>query len=65
MKKSLFIRFANEGSYYKHVNIDLTKIKDPMEFPREVFFTIDNLRVAIKREDWDELKENLNKNKYE
>jgi hypothetical protein len=61
MKKSLFIRFANEGEYYKHVNIDISKIKNPMEFPKEVFFSIDDIRVAIKREDWDEIKKELNK----
>jgi len=28
-----------------------------MIFPSEVFFTIDGMRVAVKREDWEELQQ--------
>ena len=57
MKKSIFVRFANESTYYTHIKIDITKIQDVMMFTKEVFFTVDGIRVAVKKEDWD----NLNK----
>lgn len=50
------VRFANESFYYKRIEIDIEKIKDVLIFPSEVFFTIDDIRVAIKKEDWVELK---------
>lgn len=57
MKSELLVRLANEGLYYNRINIDPKNIKDPMIFPREVFFTIDGMRVAVKREDWEELQQ--------
>jgi hypothetical protein len=42
--------------------VDISKIENPLIFPNEVFFNVDNIRVAIKREDWDQLQE---KNKQE
>ena len=61
MKKDFLVRFANDNVYYTRANIDLKKIKEPMIFPNEVFFTIDDLRVAIKRNDWEEIKKELTK----
>lgn len=55
------VRFANESIYYKRINIDVTKIKNPMVFAHEVFFDIDKIRVAVKREDWDEIKNLITK----
>ena len=59
MKEELLVRFANETIYYNRVSVDPEKIKDPLIFPIEVFFTIDNVRVAVKKDDWDELQNKL------
>jgi len=61
MKKELMVRFANESIYYTRITVSLDKIKDELEFPNEVFFTIDDTRVAVKREDWEEIKNEMNK----
>lgn len=50
------VRFANESVYYSRIDIDTKKIKNPMVFPQEVFFDVDNIRVAVKKEDWEEIK---------
>ena len=59
MNVELLVRFANEGHYYNNININPEKIKDVMVFPKEVFFTIDDVRVACDREDWDRIQEKL------
>lgn len=56
MKKELFVRLANEGVYYSRITVDPKKIKNPLIFPNEVFFDIDNVRVAVKKEDWEEIQ---------
>jgi hypothetical protein len=57
MKKvEVLVRFTNEGVYYNKIKIDPTKIKDPRVFKDEVFVRIDGITVAIKREDWNNLK---------
>ena len=55
MKIELMVRFANEGLYYNRIKIDPDRIEDPLVFPNEVFFTIDGIRVAVKREDWEKI----------
>lgn len=57
MKEELLVRFANESLYYKRIEIDLEKIKNVLVFPNEVFFSVDDIRVAIKKEDWNNLQE--------
>ena len=59
MKKTLMVRFANENVYYSRIDIDITKIKNEMVFAHEVFFDIDNIRVAVKKEDWEEIKNEI------
>lgn len=59
MKVELLVRFANEGLYYNRIMVDPSRIEDPMIFIGEVFFNIDGVRVAIKREDWDEIQEKI------
>jgi hypothetical protein len=59
MKEEILVRFANETIYNSRININPEKIKDVMVFPKEVFFTIDDVRVACDREDWDELQNKL------
>jgi hypothetical protein len=63
MKHEIYVRIANESTYYSKINIDPVKIKNPLIFPEEVFFDIDNIRVAIKKDDWNEMMEEHNKNK--
>lgn len=53
MKQSVLVRFANEMHYINTVEIDTTKLTDIMRFREEVFATIDGIRIAIKREDFD------------
>jgi hypothetical protein len=55
-KIEVLVRFANEGTYYNTISIDPKKIEDPMIFTDEVFVTIDGLRVAIKKEDWNKIE---------
>jgi hypothetical protein len=61
MKKEVFVRYANEGVYYSRIIVDPKNIKEPMIFPNEVFFTVDNIRVAVKKEDWEELQKDTEK----
>jgi hypothetical protein len=61
MKHEIFVRFANEGTYYSRITINPKKIKNPLIFTDEVFFDIDNIRVAVKKEDWNELMKKHNK----
>jgi len=51
-KVEVLVRFANETVYYNKINIDPTKIENPMVFIDEVFVSIDGIRVAMKKEDW-------------
>ena len=55
-KIDILVRFANEGVYYNTVSVDPKKIKDPMVFIDEVFITIDDIKVAIKKEDWNKIE---------
>jgi hypothetical protein len=56
-KVDILVRFANEGTYYNTISIDPKKIEDPMVFIDEVFVTIDGIRVAMKKEDWNTLEQ--------
>jgi hypothetical protein len=56
-KIEVLVRFANEGTYYNTISIDPKKIEDPMIFTDEVFVTIDGIRVAMKKEDWNNLEQ--------
>lgn len=56
MKKEVYVRFANEGVYYNKINVNPNNLKDPQIFDEEVFCTIDGIRVAMKRNEWEDLK---------
>ncbi len=56
-KVEIYVRFANEGLYYDKINVDPTKISNPRIFTDEVFFNIDGIRVAIKKEDWEKIEQ--------
>ena len=51
----VYVRFANDCTYYNKINLDPEKVKDPQIFQDEVFCTLDNLRVAIPRLEWDRI----------
>ena len=55
MENEYLVRFANESYYQTRLKIDSSKIKDPLELREEVFFTIGDLRMSIKKEDWKKL----------
>lgn len=57
-KVEIYVRFANEGIYYDKINVDPTKIRNPRIFKDEVFFDIDGITVATRKEDW--IKLNIN-----
>ena len=56
-KVEVLVRFANETVYYNKINIDPTKIENPMVFIDEVFVTIDGIRVVMKKEDWEKIEQ--------
>ena len=53
MKQRVLVRFANEMHYVNTIELDPTKLTDIMRFRDEVFATIDAMRIAIRREDFD------------
>ena len=53
MKQRVLVRFANEMHYVNTIELDPNKLKDIMRFRDEVFATIDDTRIAIRREDFD------------
>ena len=53
MKQRVLVRFANEMHYVNTIELDPTKLTDIMRFRDEVFATIDGVRIAIRREDFD------------
>ena len=53
MKQRVLVRFANEMHYVNTVELDPSKLTDIMRFRDEVFATIDAMRIAIRREDFD------------
>ena len=53
MKQRVLVRFANEMHYVNTIELDPTKLTDIMRFRDEVFATIDDMRIAIRREDFD------------
>jgi hypothetical protein len=54
-KVETYVRFANDCDYYGKIMVDPNNLKDPQVFDKEVFVTIDNLRVAIPRIEWDRI----------
>lgn len=56
MKHKVMVRFANETVYYNSIELDVDKLEKVLVFPDEVFGTIDGVRLAIKREDYEQLK---------
>ena len=52
------VRFANESTTTTNIEIDPSKLREVQIFDKEVFATIDEIRIAISREDYNKLFEN-------
>jgi predicted enzyme related to lactoylglutathione lyase len=50
------VRFANEMEYYTFMELDVNKLEKVMKFSEEIFGTINGVRIAMKREDYEQLK---------
>jgi len=55
MKQEVLIKLAGTNVYNKHINIDPIKLTNILKFPKEVFADIDGVRIAIKRDDFEQL----------
>jgi hypothetical protein len=56
-KVEIYIRFPNEGEYYNKIKINPSKISNPRIFTDEVFFNIDGITVATRKEDWERIEQ--------
>jgi hypothetical protein len=54
-KTKIPVRFANESAAYTSIEIDPGKLREVQIFPDDVFATIDDVRIAMKREDYNKL----------
>ncbi len=59
-KTRIPVRFANESTATTSVEIDPSKLRDIQIFQEEVFATIDEIRIAMTREDYNKLFKNEN-----
>jgi len=56
-KVEIYVRFANEGVYYDKISVNPSKISNPRIFTQEVFFDIDGITVATRKEDWEKIEQ--------
>jgi hypothetical protein len=63
MKQRILVRYANESHHSTIIELDITKLKDITKFPKEVFGTIDGVRIAILREEYEQAFKELQKQK--
>jgi hypothetical protein len=57
MKTKIPVRFPNELTY-TNIEISPKMLKEVTIWPDDVFATIDDIRIAMKREDYNKLFEN-------
>jgi len=55
-KKKIAVRFPNESTY-TNIELDPKMLKEVQIWPEEVFATIDDIRIAMMREDYNRLFE--------
>ena len=55
-KKKVAVRFPNESTY-TNIELDPKMLKEVQIWPEEVFATIDDIRIAMQREDYNKLFE--------
>lgn len=51
----LKVRFPNESGFDTTVFVNPSRLKDVKIFKEEVFCTLDNCRISIRKEDWDRI----------
>tara|TARA_R110002012_G_scaffold124158_1_gene275057 strand:- start:1112 stop:1297 length:186 start_codon:yes stop_codon:yes gene_type:complete len=56
-RKKIAVRFPNESTY-TNIELDPKMLKEVQIWPEEVFATIDDIRIAMKREDYNKLFKN-------
>lgn len=54
MKQPVLVRFANEAYHSTIIDLDVTKLTNVIQFPKEIFGTIDGIRIAILREEYEQ-----------
>ena len=59
MKQLVMIRVLGQDTYKKVVEIDITKFEFKYRLHREVIGTLDNIKVAMCIEDYEQIKEKL------
>tara|TARA_R110002126_G_scaffold78171_1_gene194826 strand:- start:119 stop:358 length:240 start_codon:yes stop_codon:yes gene_type:complete len=59
MKQEVLVKLAGSTVYNKRINIDPTKLTNILKFPKEVFADIDGVRIAILRDDYEQLIKNM------
>ena len=57
-KTKIPVRFPNESSSYCEIEIDPSKLREVQIFDKEVFATIDEIRIAMSRDDYNKLFKN-------
>ena len=55
-KMKIPVRFPNESTY-TNIELDPKMLKEVQIWPEEVFATIDDIRIAMMREDYNKLFE--------
>ena len=55
MKKSVFVRNEGENVYKEHIEIDPSQLTNILKFPKDVFATVDGIRISIKRDEFEQL----------
>ncbi len=55
MKKSVFVRYEGETVYKEHIEIDPSQLTNILKFPKDVFATVDGVRISIKRDEFEQL----------
>lgn len=53
-RKKIAVRFPNESTY-TNIELDPKMLKEVQIWPEEVFATIDDIRIAMMREDYNKL----------
>lgn len=58
MKQPVLVRFANESYHKTIIELDISKLEDVVKFPKEIFGTIDGVRIAILRKEYEQVFKN-------
>ena len=59
MKQEVLVKLAGSTVYNKRINIDPNNLTNILKFPKEVFADIDGIRIAILRDDYEQLIKNI------